>query len=227
MNAEITDFTLSVAGRGEVSALCFRPAECRYFLVLGHGAGAGMRHTFMELLAEALAERGIGTLRYQFAYMDRGLRRPDPAHVLQTTVRAAVNSAGLIVRDLPLFAGGKSMGGRMTSLAQADRPLHGLKGIAFYGFPLHPIGDPGSSRAEHLDQVALPMLFLQGTRDRLAQPVLLQPVLERLGQRATVEWLEEADHEFSLPKRGGMDKAAVAGWLADRTLAWMTGVTGR
>lgn len=227
MTLEVTDLTLSVAGRGEVSAICLKPPGCRYFLVLGHGAGAGMHHPFMETLAQALADRGIGTLRYQFAYMDRGSRRPDPAHVLQQTVRAAVNSAGLIARDLPLFAGGKSMGGRMTSQAQADRAFHGLQGLVFYGFPLHPIGDPGVTRAEHLDRVGLPMLFLQGRRDRLALPSLLEPVLHRLRSRATVEWLEEGDHEFKVPKRTGLAPSSVADWLADRTVLWMDKVVSR
>lgn len=221
MTAALTDLTLSVAGRGEVSAVALRPPDCRFFLVLGHGAGAGMHHPFMENLAHALSDRGIGTLRYQFGYIERGLRRPDPAHILQSTVRAAVNSAGLIARDLPLFAGGKSMGGRMTSQAQAEKPFQGLKGIVFYGFPLHPIGQPATSRAEHLDRVRLPLLFFQGTRDRLAQRSLLLPVLERLGPAAQVEWLEEADHEFTLPRRSGMDREGVAQWLAERTLVWM------
>ena len=226
MNAEITDLTLSVAGRGEVSAICLKPPQYRYFLVLGHGAGAGMQHPFMESLAQALAARRIGTLRYQFAYMERGMRRPDPAHVLQQTVRSAVNSAGLLVRDCPLFAGGKSMGGRMTSQAQADRPFQGLQGLVFYGFPLHPIGEPGVTRAEHLRRITVPMLFLQGRRDRLAQPALLEPVLADLAPRASVEWLEEGDHEFSVPKRTGMDRDKIMNWLADRTLDWMKQTVG-
>jgi predicted alpha/beta-hydrolase family hydrolase len=227
MLTDLTDLSLSVAGRGEVSALCQKPPGCRHFLVLGHGAGAGMHHAFMDNLAQALAGRGIGTLRYQFPYMDRGQRRPDPAHMLEATVRAAVNSAGLLARELPLFAGGKSMGGRMTSQAQADRAFQGLRGLVFYGFPLHPIGEPGIARAEHLRKIGVPMLFLQGRRDRLALPHLLEPVLEALGSRATVRWLDEADHEFGLPRRAGMDRPAVAAWLAQQTEQWMSAVTGQ
>jgi uncharacterized protein len=135
-----------------------------------------------------------------------------------------VNSGGLIVRDVPLFAGGKSMGGRMTSLAQSQKPLHGLRGIVFYGFPLHPSGNPGTTRAEHLARVNVPLLFLQGTRDRLATRSLLEPVLAGLGRQATVQWLAEGDHDFSVPKRTGMDGPAVMAWLADHTLAWMQAV---
>lgn len=221
MTVRETDLTLSVAGRGEVSAVCLRPAGMSHFLVLGHGAGAGMRHAFLEALAEALAARGVGTLRYQFPYRERGLARPDPAQVLQATVRAAVNTAGLLCEGTPLFAGGKSMGGRMTSLAHAAQALHGLRGLVFYGFPLHPIGEPGTARAEHLSRIAEPMLFFQGVKDRLALPELMTPVLARLGDRATVEWIDDADHDFRLPKRAGVDRPALIQVMAGKTLAWM------
>lgn len=226
MSVVPTELSLSVAGRGEVSALCLCPEGMTKFLVLGHGAGAGMRHPFLQTLAEHLAQRGVGTLRYQFPYMDRGLRRPDPPQILHAAVRSAVNSAGLIAPGLPLFVGGKSMGGRMASQAHADRPLHALRGLVFFGFPLHPIGEPGTARADHLGRIAAPMLFLQGTRDRLAVPDLLRPVLDRLGDRARVAWLEEADHDFRLPARAGMDRGAVLGWLADQTVAWMAAPDG-
>lgn len=221
MTVHQSALTLSVAGRGEVSALCLRPGRMNHLLVLGHGAGAGMRHAFMEAMADALAARGVGTLRYQFPYMDRGLKRPDPAQVLQATARAAVNSAGLLAGGVPVFAGGKSMGGRMTSLAHADRPLHGLRGLVFYGFPLHPIGEPGTTRAEHLMRIAERMLFFQGVKDRLALPALLNPVLARLASRATVEWIDDADHDFKLPKRAGMDRPALLQVMAGKTAAWM------
>ena len=165
---------------GAVSALLLRPAGARMMLALAHGAGAGMRHRFMQRLAEELAGRGIATLRYQFPYVERGERRPDPPGVLQATVRAAVARAGREAGGLPLLAGGKSLGGRMTSGAAAQRPLEGVLGIVFFGFPLHPAGQPSITRAEHLDRVQSPMLFLQGTRDRLAELDLIRRVAGRL-----------------------------------------------
>lgn len=209
---------------GEVSAVLRHPPDARYFLVLGHGAGAGMRHHFLETLSQALAAVGVGTLRYQFPYMERGHRRPDAAPALQATVRSAVNAAGLLANGLPLFAGGKSMGGRMTSQAQAERSLHGVCGLVFFGFPLHPAGDPGQERADHLARVYLPMLFHQGTRDRLADLDLLQPVLAPLGTRVTLNIVDQADHDFALPKRLGVGQAEVCRHLAERTAGWMAGV---
>jgi predicted alpha/beta-hydrolase family hydrolase len=217
----IRELTLSVAGRGEISALHVSPEKPEVFLVLAHGAGTGMRHPFLEALTEAYASLGVATLRYQFPYMETGRGRPDPPQVLHATVRAAIALAGLLAEGLPIFAGGKSMGGRMTSQAQADRPLADVRGLVFVGFPLHPVGEPGTSRADHLMRIAEPMLFLQGTRDRLALPNLLEPVLARLGDRAHVEWLGDGDHDFKVPVRGGMTRAQTIDWIAERTLAWM------
>ena len=218
--------TLAVSPRlGEVSAVVRRPPDGRFFLVLGHGAGAGMRHHFLQALSEALGQVGIITLRYQFPYMERGYRRPDAAAALQATVRSAVNAAGLLANGLPLFAGGKSMGGRMTSQAQAERSLHEVRGLVFFGFPLHPAGDPGQERADHLAQVHLPMLFHQGTRDRLANLDLLRPVLAPLGPRATLDIVDQADHDFAVPKRLGVDQGEVCLRLAERTARWMAEIS--
>jgi predicted alpha/beta-hydrolase family hydrolase len=214
--------TLAVSPRlGEVSAVVRRPPDARFFLVLGHGAGAGMRYHFLEALTAALSNAGVATLRYQFPYMERGHRRPDAAPALQATVRSAVNAAGLLANGLPLFAGGKSMGGRMASQAQAERALHGVLGLVFFGFPLHPAGDPGSERADHLARVHLPMLFHQGTRDRLANLDLLEPILAPLGTRATLAIVDQADHDFALPKRLGIGPEEVCNQLAERTARWM------
>jgi len=209
---------------GEVSAVVCRPPDARFFLVLGHGAGAGMRHHFLEALSGALYAVGVATLRYEFPYMERGHRRPDAAPALQATVRAAVNAAGLLAGGLPLFAGGKSMGGRMTSQAQAERSLHGVCGLVFFGFPLHPAGDPGQERADHLARVYLPMLFHQGTRDRLANLDLLRPALAPLGTRVTLAIMDQADHDFALPRRLGVGQEEVCLQLAERTARWMAEV---
>ena len=146
---------------------------------------------------------------------------PDPPQVLHAAVRSAVTAAGLLAKGLPIFAGGKSMGGRMTSQAQSDRPLADVRGLVFVGFPLHPVGDPGTARADHLHRIAEPMLFLQGTKDRLANPELLKPVLARLGDRAHVEWLDDGDHDFKVPVRGGLTRAQTLDWIAERTVVWM------
>ena len=172
---------------GEVSGLLLRPKDARLLYVLAHGAGAGMRHPFLESISQRLAEQGIATLRYQFPYMERRSRRPDPPAVAAATVRAAVAEAARIAPDLPLVAGGKSFGGRMTSTAQAEEPLLGVRGLVFLGFPLHPPGRPDDKRAEHLAHVQVPMLFLQGTRDDFAARKLLQPLVKGLGERATLE----------------------------------------
>ena len=209
----------------EVSALLLVPARPRALFVLAHGAGAGMRHPFMEAIAQRFAARGIGTLRYQFPYTERGSRRIDPEPVLLATVRAAVAAGSEEAGGLPLLAGGKSMGGRMTSRAAAAAPLTGVAGLVFLGFPLHPAGQPGVSRADHLAKVELPMLFLQGTRDALADLSLLRPIVERLGARATLRVIEDADHSFHVLKRSGrtdeqvLDElaTAVAAWQEDRT----------
>ena len=160
---------VATAGKGRVSALLSRPGSARWLLVFGHGAGAGMRHRFMQDMSARLAAAGLATLRYQFPYMEAGSRRPDARPILLATVRAAVDAARAAVPELPLLAGGKSMGGRMTSLAAAAAPLPGVRGLVFFGFPLHPAGRPSTERAEHLERVQLPMLFLQGERDRLAE----------------------------------------------------------
>jgi predicted alpha/beta-hydrolase family hydrolase len=188
---------------GEVSALLVRPPDARLLYVLAHGAGAGMRHPFLESIAHRLAERGIATLRYQFPYMERRAGRPDPPAVAAATVRAAVDEAARAAPGLPLIAGGKSFGGRMTSTAQAEEPLPAVRGLVFLGFPLHPPGRPGDQRAEHLARVQIPMLFLQGDRDDFADPKLLQPVVKRLGDRATLHLVESGDHSFKVPKRSG------------------------
>ena len=179
-----------------------------------------MEHPFMEALASALAAHGVASFRYQFPYTERGSKRPDPPALLEATVRAAVNTAGSLPDALPLLAGGKSMGGRMTSQAAAKEPLEGVRGIAFYGFPLHAIGKPGAERGAHLNDVGVPMLFLQGSRDRLADLELLEPVVRRLGGRATLEVVEEADHSFHVPARSGRTDADVLVELARRTAEW-------
>lgn len=205
---------------GEVSALMLRPEAARRLYVFAHGAGAGMRHRFMEAACDALAERGIATFRYQFPYVEKGGRRPDPQPILLATVRAAVAAARDAAPDLPLFAGGKSMGGRMTSLAAAAEPLPDVRGLVFFGFPLHPPGAPGTSRAEHLERVPVPMLFLQGTRDKLADLGLLRPVLEKVGASATLHVVDDADHSFETPKRAGRSLSATLDELAAAVERW-------
>ena len=196
-----------------------RPAGARALLVLGHGAGAGMRHAFLEAAAAAFAREGVATLRYPFPYMEKGSRRPDPQPVLLERVRSAVAAAREAAPDLPLFAGGKSMGGRMTSLAQARGAIGGVRGLVFLGFPLHPAGKPGVERAAHLARVEAPMLFLQGTRDKLAGLELLRPVLADL-PRATLHVVEGADHGFAVLKRSGRTAEDVLGEIARVTAAW-------
>ncbi len=206
---------------GQVSALLDRPMEARWLLVLGHGAGAGMRHSFMEAIAGALNARGIATFRYQFAYMEKRLRRPDPQPVLLATVRSALAAAHAAAGDLPLLAGGKSMGGRMTSLAASEGGLEGVRGLVFFGFPLHPPGSPGTSRAEHLARVTTPMLFLQGTRDTLADLALLRPIVEGLGPKATLHVMDGADHSFAMLKRSGRSAREVIDELGGTVAEWV------
>src|SRR5213594_2147535 len=205
---------------GGVSALLVRPADARFLYVLAHGAGAGMRHPFLESISQGLAERSIATLRYQFPYMEQRARRPDPPAVAAATVRAAVMEAARVTPGLPLVAGGKSFGGRMTSTAQAEAPLPGVRGLVFLGFPLHPPGRPGDSRAEHLAQVHVPMLFLQGERDDFADPTLLKPVIKRLGARATLHLVEGGDHSFHVLKRSGRTDVDVMSELVDAIVKW-------
>jgi uncharacterized protein len=208
-----------------VTALLLRPADARCLYVFAHGAGAGMQHRLMEAASAALAGHGIASLRYQFPYMEAGSRRPDSRGALLATVRAAVLAATDAAPDLPLLAGGKSMGGRMTSLAAAQAPPPGVRGLVFFGFPLHPAGHPSTERAEHLEKVRLPMLFLQGERDRLADLDLLRPVCAGLGERATLHVVPDADHSFHVPKRSGRSDDEVLGELARIVAQWSAGLT--
>jgi len=205
---------------GKVTALLCRPADARVLLVLAHGAGAGIRHRFFEALIPPLADSAIATLRYQFPYMEAGRKRPDPPAVAQATVRAAVAAAAALMPELPLLAGGKSFGGRMTSAAQSAEALTGVRGLVFLGFPLHATGRPGTSRADHLERVTVPMLFLQGTRDSLADLPSMRTVTERLGPRALLRVVEGADHSFAVLKRSGHTNEQVMRELADAVAEW-------
>jgi predicted alpha/beta-hydrolase family hydrolase len=221
----MTDFNpqkLAIAaGRSaSVSALLTLPPQARACFVFAHGAGAGMTHAFMAAVAEGLAERDVATLRYQFPYMEKGGKRPDPPAIAHAAVRGAVAAAAEHCPGLPLIAGGKSFGARMTSQAQAKAPLAGVQGLAFFGFPLHPAGKPSSDRADHLTDVKVPMLFLQGTQDKLAQLDLLKPVVKKLGSRATLHLVEAADHSFHVPKRSGRNDSEVMVELLDMFAAW-------
>ena len=214
------EMRIKAGDAGEVSAVLTRPAKAQRLLVLGHGAGAGMRHAFMEALAGELAAAGVATLRYQFPYMEKRQRVPDRPAVLTATVRAAVHAAAEAAPELPLLAGGKSLGGRMTSLAASEEPLERVEGLVFFGFPLHPPSQPGTKRAEHLARVSVPMLFLQGTRDALADLTLLRPICEGLGSRATLDVIETADHSFHVLKRAGKTDADVLRELAQVVARW-------
>ncbi len=205
---------------GNVTGILLKPADATALLVFAHGAGADMRHTFMEGVTQALAEQGIATLRYNFPYTESGSRRPDPKPLLLATVRSAVQQANKLRGNLPLFAGGKSMGGRMTSTAASEEPLAGVAGIIFFGFPLHPSGEPSTERAAHLSDVKVPMLFLQGTRDTLADLTLMKPVLKKLGKRATLHVVDEADHSFHVPKRTGLSDEEVLAEIAGVVSGW-------
>jgi len=220
--AAAQQLTITVSDREAVSALLLHPAQARAAYVLAHGAGAGMTHPSMAAIADGLAERGIATLRYQFPYMDKGSKRPDPPALAQATVRAAIKEAARRCGDLPLFAGGKSFGGRMTSQAQAKAPLDHVRGLVFFGFPLHPAGKPSSERAKHLADVTIPMLFLQGTRDALAELDLLEPMVKGLGARATLHLVQEADHSFHVLKRSGRNDVEVMAEILDAFVAWVT-----
>jgi len=210
----------AAASAGDVTALLLRPPRATALYVFGHGAGAPMRHAFMEAAARGLAERGVATLRYQFPYTEAGRKAPDPAPVLQETVRSAVAEAARVAGGLPLFAGGKSMGGRMTSLAASAEPLPEVRGLAFFGFPLHAAGSPSAGRGEHLAHVGLPMLFLQGTRDSLADLSLLRPLLAKVKPPPTLHTVESADHGFRVLKRSGRTDGEVLEELCDRFAAW-------
>ena len=211
---------VSVDGHGTVSALLLAPADASACYVFAHGAGAGMAHSFMASLAEALAGRRIATLRFNFPALERGSRRPDPPPVAHAAVRAAVAEARRRLPALPLLAGGKSFGGRMSSQAQALAPLDGVRGLVFVGFPLHPAGKPGAERARHLRDVACPMLFLQGTRDDLADLALLRSAIAPLGSRATLRVFDDADHAFHVRASSGQDDSQVREALADAIADW-------
>jgi predicted alpha/beta-hydrolase family hydrolase len=212
---------IDVAQSQRVSGLWLAPEQPRAVYAFAHGAGAGMRHAFMEAAAHGLAERGIATLRFQFPYMERGSRRPDAPPLAQATVRAAVAVAARQAPTLPLFAGGKSFGGRMTSQAQAAAPMIGVRGLVFLGFPLHPAGEPSDARAAHLSGVQVPMLFLQGSRDELADLSLLLPLVESLGERATLHALADADHSFHVPAKSGRQDSQVLAEALDAFAAWI------
>lgn len=216
--------TIPTTDGTELPGLWLRPADARACLVLAHGAGAGMRHRGMVAVAEGLATRGVATLRFEFPYMAKGGRRPDTPAVAQSAVRAAVAKGRGLAGDLPLFAGGRSFGGRMTSGAQAAEPLPGVQGLVFFAYPLHPSGKPGTERAAHLAKVDVPMLFLQGTRDTLAALDLLEGTIDGLGERATLELAEDADHSFHVPRSTGRTDAEVLDGLLDAATAWMAGL---
>ena len=210
----------AVEGAGEVSAILMRPADARWLLVLAHGAGAGMTHPFLEKLARELASVGVATFRYQFPYMEQRRRVPDPPSVATTTVASAVRAAAKAAAGLPLVAGGKSFGGRMSSQAASLGLLDGVKGLVFFGFPLHPPNKPSTKRAEHLARVRIPMLFFQGTRDTLADLNLLRPICADLGPRATLHIIETADHSFHVLKSAGKTDSNVMRELAQTTASW-------
>jgi len=207
-----------------VSALLIQPTDARACFVFAHGAGAGMAPSFMEQAAAGLAGRGIATLRYQFPYMEKASKRPDPPAIAHATVRAAVKQAARHCPGLPLVAGGKSFGARMTSQAQAKAPLEGVRGLAFFGFPLHPAGKPSIDRADHLAEIHVPMLFLQGTNDKLAELQLLKPVVEKLKLLATLHLVEAADHTFHVPARSGRNDREVMNEILDALAAWVAAI---
>jgi predicted alpha/beta-hydrolase family hydrolase len=209
-------------GDEQVSSLLLRPAGAKALYLFAHGAGAGMTHRSMASNAEGLAERGIATLRYQFPYMEKGSKRPDPPRVAHAAVRAAAAEAVRIAPDLPLFAGGRSFGGRMTSQAQAEEPIPGVRGLIFLGFPLHPAGKPGTERAEHLARVQVPMLFLSGDRDALAEPELLKPVVAGLGSRATLHVIRDADHSFKVRASSGRTSGAAEAEALEAIAEWIS-----
>lgn len=212
--------TIEVDDTNTVSGLWLRPANARACFVFAHGAGAGMHHASMATIATELGALGIATLRYQFPYMERRSKRPDPPELCHSTVRAAVAEATKLVPELPLIAGGRSFGGRMTSQAQAASPLPGVRGLALLAFPLHPAGKPSDVRAKHLFDVKIPMLFVQGTRDELATLDLLEPVISKLGALATLKLLREADHSFHVLARSGRKDPEVRAELLQAFVDW-------
>ncbi len=220
MKVSSQHLTIESGKSGPVSALLSHPDAPRACYVFAHGAGAGMTHAFMEAFANGLCERGIASLRYQFPYMEKGGKRPDPPAVAQATVRAAVAKAAEIFPGVALIAGGKSFGGRMTSQAQAAAPLPGVRGLAFVGFPLHPAGKPSTDRADHLARIDVPMLFLQGSRDGLAEVLLIEGVVKRLEPPATLHMEEGADHSFHVLVRSGRNDREVMNEILDAFTGW-------
>jgi predicted alpha/beta-hydrolase family hydrolase len=226
-SSEANPVTVRLDETRHVSGLLQAPAQSRACLVLAHGAGAGMAHPFLAAVATELAERGIATLRYQFPFMEQRGGRPDPPKLAHATVRAAVAEAAQLLPEIPLFAGGRSFGGRMTSQAQAASPLPGVRGLAFLGFPLHPAGSPSQERGKHLFDVRIPMLFLQGTRDALAMLDQLEPLCQALGELATLRLYEDADHAFHVPARTGRKDPQLRSDMLDALTAWIDAVIGR
>lgn len=215
--------TIRLPDKTSVSALWEKPVGAKACLVLAHGAGAGMTHKSMAAISDGLAERGVAVLRFNFPYMERGSKRPDSPDVAHAAVRAAVAEAGKLAPELPLFAGGRSFGGRMTSQARAKEPLAKVRGLVFFAFPLHPAGKPGVERAAHLSDVKLPMLFLQGSRDELADLDLLKPVARKLGARPKLIVIEDADHSFHVPAKTGRKDPEVLADILDAARDWMLG----
>jgi predicted alpha/beta-hydrolase family hydrolase len=218
------ELRIDIEKTGGVSALLTRPSGARACFVFAHGAGAGMTHPFMETVTQGLGERGVATLRYQFPYMEKASKRPDPPAVVHMAVRAAVAEAARRCAGLRLIAGGKSFGGRMTSQAQALEPLPGVDGLAFFGFPLHPAGKPSSDRAKHLADIRIPLLFLQGSRDSLAEMALLEPVVKGLGPSASLHRVEAADHSFHVPARSGRNDREVMNEILDAFAGWVDAI---
>lgn len=225
MSAQASELKITIADHAtHVSGLLLRPDNAIALLVLGHGAGAGMTHPFMENLAQQLADGGVATLRYNFPYKEHGGKRPDRTATLTATTQAAAEVAAELAGGLPVFAGGKSMGGRMTSMAMAEGSLPEIKGLVFFGFPLHAAGKASKTRADHLAEVHAPMFFLQGTRDRLAEIGLMRTVVSDLGSFATLHVIEDADHTFSMLKRSGRTNADAITELSLETLRWINGI---
>ena len=224
MTKKTTELKLDIARIGTVSALLTQPDHGRACYVLAHGAGADMRHSFMAKVAEGLADRGIATLRFNFPYMENKQGRPDQPAVAHAAIRAAVEEAARLCPGLKLVAGGKSFGGRMTSQAQSKAPLPGVKALAFLGFPLHAAQKPSSERAEHLSGIGIPMLFLQGTRDALADLGHLKPVIKALGAKATLHEVEGGDHSFAVLKKSGRTNEDALAEVLDTLVAWIDGI---
>jgi predicted alpha/beta-hydrolase family hydrolase len=223
----MTTLSFEVMGEIAVSGILQVPKKAAACTVMAHGAGAGMTHPFMAAVADGLAERRVASLRYQFPSMERGSKRPDKPALAQATVRAAVAEAARRVPSMPLFAGGKSFGGRMTSQAQAETALPAVQGLVFLGFPLHPAKKPSDARAQHLLLVDIPMLLLQGTRDALADMALLEVVIEKLGPRASLIKIDDGDHAFHVPKRSGRTDAEVLAAMLDELVRWIAGTAHR